>query len=61
MNLTTLFEKLREHALEFNRITQDEESDKKKRGIALQASSTNGNSEVSDKIQRTLKAKTSTF
>jgi len=35
MNLTTLFEKLREHALEFNRITQDEESDKKKRGIAL--------------------------
>ena len=39
MTLATLFGKLQEHELELTRLSQHEENDKKKKGIALKASS----------------------
>jgi len=39
MSLATLFGKLQEHKMELMRINQYEENDKKKKGIALKASS----------------------
>ena len=39
MSLATLFGKLQEHEMELLRLNQDEENDKKKKGIALKASS----------------------
>ena len=39
MSLATLFEKLQEHEMELQRLNQNEESDKRKRGIALKVSS----------------------
>jgi len=39
MSLATLFGKLQEHEMELQRLDQNEESDKRKRGIALKASS----------------------
>jgi len=39
MSLATLFGKLQEHEMELMRINQHEENDKKKKGIALKASS----------------------
>jgi len=37
MSLATLFGKLQEHELELNRLIDSEESEKKKKGIALKA------------------------
>ena len=37
MSLATLFGKLQEHGMELLRLNQHEESDKKKKGIALKA------------------------
>ena len=39
MSLATLFGKLQEHEMELLRLHQHEENDKKKKGIALKASS----------------------
>ena len=39
MSLATLFGKLQEHKMELIRLNQHEENDKKKKGIALKASS----------------------
>ena len=39
MSLATLFGKLQEHEMELIRLNQHEENDKKKKGIALKASS----------------------
>jgi len=39
MTLATLFGKLQEHEIELMRLNQHEENDKKKKGTALQASS----------------------
>ena len=39
MTLATLFRKLQEHELELNRLNQHEESNKRKKGIALKATS----------------------
>ena len=39
MSLATLFGKLQEHEMELQRLDQNEETDKKKRSIALKASS----------------------
>ena len=39
MSLATLFGKLQEHEMELLRLNQHEETDKKKKGIALKASS----------------------
>ena len=39
MSLATLFGKLQEHEIDLMRLNQDEENDKKKKGIALKASS----------------------
>ncbi|KAK7289872.1 hypothetical protein RIF29_03868 [Crotalaria pallida] len=39
MDLATLFGKLQEHEMELGRLTSNEESDRKKKGIALKASS----------------------
>ena len=39
MSLAILFGKLREHEMELKRLNQHEENDKKKKGIALKASS----------------------
>ena len=39
MSLATLFGKLQEHEMELQRLNQHEENDKKKKGIALKASS----------------------
>ena len=39
MSLATLFGKLQEHEMELKRLNQHEENDKKKKGIALKASS----------------------
>ena len=39
MSLATLFGKLQEHEMELMRLNQHEENDKKKKGIALKASS----------------------
>ena len=39
MSLATLFGKLQEHEMELLRLHQNEENDKKKKGIALKASS----------------------
>jgi len=39
MSLATLFGKLQEHEMELQRLNQNEETDKKKRNIALKASS----------------------
>ena len=39
MSLATLFEKLQEHEMELQRLNQNEESDKRKRGIVLKVSS----------------------
>jgi len=39
MSLATLFGKLQEHEMELQRLNQNEEIDKKKRSIALKASS----------------------
>ena len=39
MSLATLFGKLQEHELELSRLQQHEESDKKKKSIALKATS----------------------
>ena len=39
MSLATLFEKLQEHEMELQRLNQHEENDKRKKGIALKASS----------------------
>ena len=39
MSLATLFGKLQEHEMELQRLNQNEETDKKKRSIALKASS----------------------
>ena len=39
MSLATLFGKLQEHEIELLRLHQHEENDKKKKGIALKASS----------------------
>ena len=39
MSLATLFGKLQEHEMELLRLNQHEENDKKKKGIALKASS----------------------
>ena len=39
MSLATLFGKLQEHEMELQRLNQNEETDKRKRSIALKASS----------------------
>ena len=39
MSLATLFGKLQEHVMELLRLNQHEENDRKKKGIALKASS----------------------
>ena len=39
MSLATLFGKLQEHEMELQRLNQNEETDKKKRSIALKSSS----------------------
>ncbi|KAH1239081.1 hypothetical protein GmHk_08G023598 [Glycine max] len=39
MSLATLFGKLQEHEMELKRLNQHEENEKKKKGIALKASS----------------------
>jgi len=39
MSLATLFGKLQEHEMELQRLNQNEETDKRKRNIALKASS----------------------
>ena len=39
MSLATLFGKLQEHEMELQRLNQHEENDRKKKGIALKASS----------------------
>jgi len=39
MSLATLFEKLQEHEMELQRLNQNEESNKRKKGITLKVSS----------------------
>ena len=52
MSLATLFGKLQEHEMELMRLNQHEENDKKKKGIALKASSsTQEGSDKEDSIE----------
>ena len=51
MSLATLFGKLQEHEMELQRLNQHEENDKKKKGIALKASSSiQEESDIEDSI-----------
>ncbi|MCS5138639.1 hypothetical protein L2P99_13505 [Staphylococcus aureus] len=51
MSLSTLFGKLQEHEMELQRLNQHEENDKKKKGIALKASSSmQEESDIEDSI-----------
>jgi len=48
MSLTTLFGKLQEHEMELQRLNQNEETDKRKRSIALKAFSSMQEEEEDD-------------
>ncbi|RZC25285.1 hypothetical protein D0Y65_004113 [Glycine soja] len=51
MSLATLFGKLQEHEMELQRLNQHEENDKKKKGVALKASSSiQEESDIEDSI-----------